>query len=67
MTTILNLLTRDGAIYMAFSPSLKADQYAELLRLSEMCDSADGLRTGVAAWAADNGLRYSLDPSKDPA
>jgi hypothetical protein len=35
MQTALHLLTRDGAIYVAFSPHLTADQYAELMRVVE--------------------------------
>jgi len=67
MQTTLNLLTRDGAVYMSFSPSLKADQYAELLALSNQTSDADELRIRVSAWAAKRGLRYSFDPVKDPA
>jgi hypothetical protein len=35
MQTALHLLTRDGAIYVAFSPHLTAAQYAELMRVVE--------------------------------
>jgi hypothetical protein len=64
--TTLNLLTRDGAVYMAFSPSLKPAQYAELIALSEDCQDAGELRLQVSAWAARQGLSYSLDPTKEP-
>ena len=60
MQTTLNLLTRDGAVYMAFRPSLSADQYADLLQLSEIAVTADGLRESVAQWAKTEGLDFSF-------
>jgi hypothetical protein len=65
--TILNLLTRDGTVYMAFSPHLTPDQYAELVRLSDMCATADELRMQVAAWAAEVGVSYSMDEAEELA
>ena len=35
MQTALNLLTRDGAIRVAFSPRLTTEQYAELMDVVE--------------------------------
>ena len=66
MPTILNLLTRDGAVYMSFAPPLTPEQYAELVKLSDMCDDATELRTQVAAWATMHGLRYSFEPGREP-
>lgn len=51
---------------MSFSPSLQASQYAELLRISEIADSADELRLHVTGWAAEQGLKCSFDPAKEP-
>ena len=67
MQTTLNLLARDGAVYMAFSPHLTASHYAQLMALSEACVDADELRTGVAEWAAQQGLKFSLEEGEDPA
>lgn len=64
--TALNLLTRDGAVYMAFSPSLKPVQYVELIALSEECQDAAELRLRVSAWAEEQGLSYSLDSRHEP-
>ncbi len=33
MESALDLLTRDGAIHVAFRPRLTADQYAELMKV----------------------------------
>jgi len=67
MKTVLNLLTRDGACYMAFSPHLTAEQYTELMHLAELCDTNERLRTQVASWARAKGIRLSLDEAKEPA
>ncbi len=67
MQTTLNLLTRDGAVFMAFSPHLTASQYAQLMALSEVCLDADELRKRVAEWAAEQGLKFSLEEDKEPA
>jgi hypothetical protein len=67
MQTTLNLLTRDGAVYMAFSPHLTPVQYTELVRVSEMAENATELRQLVSVWAAEEGIAHSFDPAKEPA
>ena len=66
MQTTLNLLTPDGTVYMAFSPSLKADEYAELKLANDASDTAE-LRQEVKAWASRKAIRFSFDPAKEPA
>ena len=67
MTTVLNLLTRDGACYMAFAPHLTPDHYADLLEISESAATTDELRALVAGWAKVRGIAYSLDRDQEPA
>jgi hypothetical protein len=67
MKTVLNLLTRDGACYMAFSPHLTAEQYAELMAIAERSDTDKRLQTEVEVWARAIGIRFSLDETKEPA
>jgi hypothetical protein len=64
MRTTLNLLTRNGAVYMDFQPALSADQYARLLQIaksSDADDSSDELRIMVRQWANAEGLRVSFE------
>lgn len=61
MRTTLNLLTRDGAVYLSFLPSLSATQYAELLELTQETVTTEELQKAVAAWAAAHGLKVSFD------
>jgi hypothetical protein len=61
MATSLNLLTRDGVQYLSFTPHLAADQYWELLRLSELAESRPQLRELVQDWARANQLRLSFE------
>lgn len=61
MRTTLNLLTRDGAVYLSFRASLSATQYAELLEVTQETVTKDDLRKAVAAWAAAHGLKVSFD------
>ena len=64
MRTTLNLLTRNGAVYMDFRPALSADQYAKLLQLAkspEAGDTADELRTVVREWADSEGLKVYFE------
>lgn len=60
MNTSLNLLTRDGAVYVAFSPALTAAQYAELLQLVKQPGSDEDLRQALQAWARVNGLSVNF-------
>jgi hypothetical protein len=61
MQTILNLLTRDGAVYMAFSPSLSARQYGDLLELVDKSSgSQDELRETLRLWAKQQDLSVSF-------
>jgi len=46
-STRLNLLTRDGALAVEFSPSLGQEHYSELHDIACSADSADELRALV--------------------
>lgn len=59
MKTSLNLLTRDGAVYVAFSPALSARQYAELLELVQRPTSDEELQVGLRQWAEENALTFT--------
>ena len=61
MQTILNLLTRNGVVYMAFKPSLSAEQYAKLLAISQESETEDELRTSVSLWASQESLSISFN------
>lgn len=60
MQTILNLLTRDGVVYMEFTPALSGPQYTHLLELSDATGSADQLKEAIRQWAAAEGLTVSF-------
>ena len=51
MKTTLNLLTREGLVYVSFRPALTAPQYAELLDLVERGTSAEEMREAIRQWA----------------
>ena len=62
MRTTLNLLTRNGAVYMDFQPALSADQYAKLLQITKSSDgSANELRAVIREWADDEGLAVRFE------
>jgi hypothetical protein len=61
MRTTLNLLTRNGAVYMDFTPALSADQYAKLLEIVGKEESADELRIAVREWADEEGLSVRFE------
>jgi hypothetical protein len=61
MRTTLNLLTRDGAVYMSFQPALSAKQYGELLELTHETITTDEMQKAIAAWAAAQGLKVSFN------
>jgi hypothetical protein len=59
--TILNLLTRDGVVYLAFSPSLTAEQYAELLELTKRQSTREEMLAAVGQWAQEQGLKLGVE------
>lgn len=61
MRTTLNLLTREGAVYMDFRPALSPKQYAELDSLAHEPATQDALRRAIALWAQSYGLKVSFD------
>lgn len=61
METTISLLTRDGAVYIAFAPALDASQYARLLDIAKRAEGETQLKEAVAMWARSEGLRYSFD------
>ena len=61
MITALTLLTRDGPCYMAFSPVLTVDQYAELVKLMEPLVTCEEMQLAAQGWALDNGLRVGFE------
>ena len=63
MRTTLNLLTRDGAVYMDFRPALSAKQYAELINLTYEPATPEEMRNAIAAWAKSQGLKVRFDES----
>jgi hypothetical protein len=60
MRTTLNLLTRNGAVYMDFHPALNGPQYTRLLQIAIECGTEVELRKTVAEWAKVEGLEVSL-------
>ncbi|HUE69714.1 MAG TPA: hypothetical protein VMP01_02400 [Pirellulaceae bacterium] len=61
MRTALNLLTRDGAVYVAFRPHLTLHQYDELLMLIKEPSTAQEMREALQEWAEGFDLRVSFD------
>jgi hypothetical protein len=61
MKTALNLLTREGMVYMAFQPALTAHQYAELLDIVEHGVTAEQMREAVKQWAERQRLQISFE------
>jgi len=59
--TILNLLTRDGVVYLAFAPSLTPEQYSDLLELTKQPSTREEMLTVVSQWAQEQGLKLSLE------
>ena len=60
MTTALNLLTRDGAVYVAFRPRLTLQQYDELRQLIEEPSTAQEMRKALRVWAEGLNLKVSF-------
>jgi hypothetical protein len=63
MRTILNLLTRDGVVYMAFSPPLNPEQYAELWELTHHPETNHEMEDAVQGWAQRQRLKVSFNES----
>jgi len=61
MRTTLNLLTRDGLVYMSFSPHLTPKQYGELIDIVDHGTTADEMRQAVKRWADLLGLRVEFN------
>jgi hypothetical protein len=61
MQTTLNLLTRNGIVFMAFKPALSAEQYAQLLQISRGSENEDELRTSVSLWASREKLAVRFE------
>jgi hypothetical protein len=61
MQTTLNLLTRNGVVFMGFKPALNAHQYAMLLEIAKAAQTADELRNTIADWAASQSLTVRFD------
>jgi len=57
----LNLLMRDGAIFMDFRPSLSERHYGELLKLTHELVTIAEMRKAVRLWAKARGLKVSFD------
>jgi hypothetical protein len=51
METVLQLLMRDGAIYISFKSRLTPEQYAELDRATKAATTKDELRAAISAVA----------------
>src|SRR5687767_8125158 len=61
MQTILNLLTRDGTLYMAFSPALTAEQYSRVVWLVKTVPTRAEMRKLIQSWARVQGQQLSFD------
>ncbi len=61
MQTVLNLLTRDGVVYVAFRPALSAEQYAALLELSHQGVTRQELLDAISDWAGKEALELSFE------
>jgi predicted nucleotidyltransferase len=59
--TSLNLLTRDGAVYVSFATALTGDQYAELLEVVKRPSSDQEFRDALNKWAQFNGLAITFE------
>jgi hypothetical protein len=63
MQTALNLLTREGAIRVAFSPRLTPEQYAELILVIEspQSETRNELRKAIQAVATRWGSKVEIE------
>jgi hypothetical protein len=59
--TVLNLLTSDGAVQVAFTTELTAKQYDLLLEVVEEASSPQQLREFLQEWASGQGLAVSFN------
>lgn len=60
MQTTLHLLTRDGAIHLAFRPALSSQQYAELLDIVNAAFGIRELELTLAKWAFAQEIELEL-------
>ena len=60
MRTTLNLLTRSGVVFVAFKPALSADQYATLLKICQVAETAEELQNTILTWARAERLEVSF-------
>lgn len=61
-STSLNLLTRDGAICVTFSPALEPPQYDQLYDLTKSVETQDDLCKVVLALASRWNRQVIIDP-----
>ena len=61
MKTTLNLLTRDGTLYMSFSPALTPEQYSRVVWLVKTVPTREEMRKLVQSWARMQGQQLSFD------
>ena len=61
MRTTLNLLTRNGVVYLDFKPALSGTQYTRLLQIASETQTADELRIMVREWADQEGLAVGFE------
>ena len=61
MQTALHLLTRDGAIRVAFSPRLTTQQYAELMLMVETQPTKEGLLAALHSATARWGTQFEFE------
>jgi hypothetical protein len=59
--TSLNLLTRDGALGITFTPALTPDQYSELLGLAFDSGTADEMSAAIKSAAGRWGAEVVVD------
>ena len=61
MRTTLNLLTRNGVVYLDIKPALSGTQYNRLMEISKETETADELRIMVREWADQEGLAVGFE------
>jgi hypothetical protein len=60
--TTLNLLTRDGALAVSFTPALTPAQYGELYEIAcDYDDTAEAMAAAVKEAAARWGIKVAID------
>jgi hypothetical protein len=61
-STTLNLLTREGAYAVTFTPALEPAQYDELFHFAQILEQEVELRTQVKEMAKRWGRQVFIDP-----